>query len=98
MSVLHLATKIKEKEPKISIWVKMNKAVHVCSEKRFLQAQKGNQEANQKHDGSNPSCDEMISSLHFHTAFSKVNAVAQGLPTDVGSGDCVDYYGKAIML
>jgi hypothetical protein len=27
-----------------------------------------------------------------------VNAAAQGLPTDVGSGDCVDYYDKAIIV
>jgi hypothetical protein len=76
----------------------MNEAVNVCSENRFLQGQKGNQEATQKHNGSNPSCEEMISSLHSRTASSKVNAAAQGLPTDVGSGDRVDYYGKAIIV
>ncbi len=76
----------------------MNKAIRVCSKKRFIQGQNGNQEATQKHDGSNLSCDEMISSLHSRTASSKVNAAAQGLPTNVGSGDCVDYYGKAIIV
>jgi hypothetical protein len=76
----------------------MNKAVSACSKKRFLQGQKGNQAGTQKHDGSNLSCEEMISSLHSRTASSKVNAAAQGLPTDVGSGDCVDYYDKGIIV
>jgi hypothetical protein len=76
----------------------MNKAVRIFSKNQFLQGQKGNQEATQKHDRSNPSCEEMISSLHSCTASSKVNTAAQGLPTNVGSGDCVDYFGKAIIV
>jgi hypothetical protein len=76
----------------------MNEAVRICSKKQFLKGQKGNQEATQKHDGSNPSCEEMISSVHSRKASYKVNAAAQGLPTDVGSGDHVDYYGKAIIV
>jgi hypothetical protein len=76
----------------------MNEAIRVCSEKRFLQGQKGNHKATQKHNLSNPSCEEMISSLHFCTASSKVNAAAQGLLTNVGSGDRVNYYAKAIIV
>jgi hypothetical protein len=76
----------------------MNEVIRACSKKQFLQGQKGNQAGTQKHDRSNPSCEEMILSLHSCTASSKVNAAAQGLPTDVGSGDRVDYYDKAIIV
>jgi hypothetical protein len=64
----------------------MNKANRICGKKQYLHGQNGYQEATQKRNRSNPSCEEMMLCLPSCTAFSKVNAAAQGLPNNVGSG------------
>ncbi len=76
----------------------MKEAVRVCNNRGFPQGQRGNQEETQKHHGSNQSCEEMMLRQHSCRASSKVNAPAQGEPSNFGSGDHVYYYGTATIV